>query len=405
MVVFNVCVGKKVSGTICRSPQATRPRPKAGVSRQMVPDTFFPPRRAFTLVELLAVITIIGILIGLLLPAVQTAREAARRSSCSNNLKQLGLALQNFADGRNGMLPPAGYWSANSPGFSWIAGILPFMEEQATYDKLDWDALPTVTSPWGAGPNGGSTANQNAIKNFRSTILICPSSPMPNFHGMQGMTGGVATGPLQPSYAGIMGASDVVWNSTRSNNTGSNTGSTRNRCGGNDSTCWRCFNGAFQLPWDLASSATGSKGTFRNTQGIKLKEVTDGLSKVMAIGEQSNWGMTAAGAQFDCRSGTRNGWSASGWFTYNTSCGVGSISNIAWIRDPLGTKVCNNRYGTTTVSDRDSGMPFRSAHGQGGQFTFCDGSVQWLDESIDFVIYQMLAIRDTAGGQVLKVMP
>jgi prepilin-type processing-associated H-X9-DG protein len=57
------------------------------------------------------------------------------------------------------------------------------------------------------------------------------------------------------------------------------------------------------------------------------------------------------------------------------------------------------------VSDRDSGMPFRSEHGAGAQFTFADGSVQWLDESIDFVIYQMLAVRDTAGGNVRKVMP
>ena len=359
-------------------------------------------RRAFTLVELLVVIAIIGILVGLLLPAVQVARESARRSSCGNNLKQLGQALQNFADGRNNMLPPGVYWAGSSPGLSWIAGILPFMEEQATYDKLDWDSLPTTGLSWGIGNgNGGSTANQTAIKTFRSTTLICPSSPMPNFHtGNSGaLKGGSVAGPLQPSYAGIMGASDLVWNSSRSSNNA--TTRTRNRCGGNDSTCWRCFNGVFQLPTELAS--TPRKGDFRNTIGVKLHEITDGLSKVMAIGEQSSWGMRATGEQNDCRSGSRSGWSASGWFAYNTGCGVGSIANIAWIRDPLGTKICNNPY--DLVSDRDSGMPFRSAHGGGAQFTFVDGSVQWLDESIDFVIYQMLAIRDTAGGQVLKVMP
>jgi prepilin-type N-terminal cleavage/methylation domain-containing protein/prepilin-type processing-associated H-X9-DG protein len=354
-------------------------------------------RRAFTLVELLVVIAIIGILVGLLLPAVQTARESARRSSCGNNLKQLGQALHNFADGRNGMLPPGVYWAASSPGLSWIAGILPFMEEQATFDKLDWNGLATGA----VGPNNGSATSQTAIRAFRSTTLICPSSPMPNYHLRDGLTGGGAntTGVIQPSYAGIMGASDLVWNSSRTSNTATN--STRNRCGGNDSTCYRCFNGVFQLPTELAS--TPRKGDFRNTIGVKLREITDGLSKVMAIGEQSSWGMTAAGARNDCRSGLRNGWSSSGWFSFNTSCGVGSISNIAWIRDPLGTKICNNPY--SLVSDRDSGMPFRSSHGAGGQFTFADGSVQWLDESIDFVIYQMLAVRDTAGGNVLKVMP
>ena len=354
-------------------------------------------RRAFTLVELLVVIAIIGTLVGLLLPAVLAAREAARRSTCSNNLKQLGQALHNFADAKQ-MLPPGGYWAAGSPGLSWIAGILPYIEEEATYNKLDWDGLATGA----VGPANGTATSQTAIQKFRSTTLICPSSPMPSQFGTALPGGGSnTTGMIQPSYAGIMGAKDVVWKSTRSGVSG--TGPTRDRCGGNDSTCWRCFNGAFQLPWDLASSQYGSKGSGKNTQGIKLKEITDGLSKVMAIGEQSSWGMTAAGAMNDCRSGLRNGWASSGWFTYNTSCGVGSISNIAWIRDPLGTKICNNPY--TMVSDRDSGMPFRSAHGAGAQFTFCDGSVQWLDESIDFVVYQMLAIRDTNGGQVQKVMP
>ena len=350
----------------------------------------------FTLVELLVVVAIIGTLVAVLLPAVQSAREAARRNTCSNNLKQLGLAIQNFADSRNGMLPPGGYWANGTPGLSWIAGILPQLEDQSTYDRLDWDGLATGA----VGPNDGSATSKNAITTFRSTTLICPSSPMPSFFGTALPGGGVnTTGVLQPSYAGIMGASDLVWNSSRSSN--SSTNSTRNRCGGNDSTCYRCFNGAFQFPTELAS--TPHKGDYRNTIGVKLREITDGLSKVMAIGEQSNWGMTAAGALNDCRSGLRNGWSASGWFAYNTGCGVGSFSNIAWIRDPLGTRICNNPY--SMVSDRDSGMPFRSAHGGGAQFTFCDGSVQWLDESINFVIYQMLAIRDTNGGQVLKVMP
>jgi prepilin-type N-terminal cleavage/methylation domain-containing protein/prepilin-type processing-associated H-X9-DG protein len=356
-------------------------------------------RQAFTLVELLVVIAIIGTLVGLLLPAVQAAREAARRSTCSNNLKQLGQALHNFADARQ-MLPPGVYWAAGSPGLSWIAGILPFMEDQGTYAKLDWDGLATGA----VGPNNGSATSQTAIRTFRSTTLICPSSPMPSYFGTALPGGGSnTTGVIQPSYAGIMGASDLSYNSTRSDNRAATTNSTRNRCGGLDSTCYRCFNGVFQLPWDITSSATGKKGDARSTQGVKFREITDGLSKVMAIGEQSSWGMTSAGVLNDCRSGLRNGWASSGWFSYNTSCGVGSISNIAWIRDPLGTKICNNPY--SMVSDRDSGMPFRSDHGGGAQFVLADGSVQWFNESIDFVIYQMLAVRDTAGGQVQKVMP
>jgi prepilin-type processing-associated H-X9-DG protein len=350
------------------------------------------------------VIAIIGVLIGLLLPAVQAAREAARRSSCSNNFKQLGLALNTFADTTGGMLPPAGYWGAASPGLSWIAGILPFIEHQETYDGLDWDALPTAGNGGVGSPTGGSSTNQNTIKKFRSTTLICPSSPMPNFHGSGGLSGGVATGPLQPSYAGIMGASDERWNPSRSSIGYNNTGSTRNRCYVvSDPHCLSCFNGVFQLPWNLDTSK-GKKGEFRNTKGVQLREITDGLSKVMAIGEQSSWGMIGT-AQVDCRSGMRDGWSASGWYTWNTGNGVGVFSNVALIRDPLGSKICNNQYGTHPISYRDGGMPFRSSHGGGAQFVFVDGSVRWLDESINFVLYEMLAIRDTAGGQHLKVMP
>jgi len=356
----------------------------------------------FTLVELLVVIAIIGTLVGLLLPAVQVAREAARRSSCSNNLKQLGQALHGFADARNGMLPPGGYWANGTPGLSWIAGILPFMEEEATYNKLDWNGMATGA----VGPNDGLATSQTAIKSFRNATLICPSSPMPHYFGTALTGGNQNTGTLQPSYAGVMGASDQVWDSRRSGlgympPNGSTSASTRNRCNTTDSTVYTCENGALPLP-----EVNGNKsGLYRSTLGIPFRQFTDGLSKVMAIGEQSDWGMTLAGAQNDCRSGIRMGWASSGWWTWNTGGGAGSFPNIALIRDPLGTRICSNQYGTSLVSDRDSGMPFRSAHGGGGQFTFGDASVQWLDQSIDFTVYRMLAVRDTVGGQVLKVMP
>src|SRR5499427_6896199 len=90
-------------------------------------------RRAFTLVELLVVIAIIGVLVALLLPAVQAAREAARRMRCQNNLKQIGIAAHNFHD-VNGELP-----RAFSPitGLSWQVNILPFIEQQSLYNQFD----------------------------------------------------------------------------------------------------------------------------------------------------------------------------------------------------------------------------------------------------------------------------
>src|SRR6059036_1967376 len=103
-------------------------------------------RSAFTLVELLVVIAIIGVLVALLLPAVQAAREAARRAQCSNNLKQLSLALHNYENTHN-TLPPAGI---DSNQMSWTVLLLPFFEQQALYDQFNfnkgsWNSFNRIT--------------------------------------------------------------------------------------------------------------------------------------------------------------------------------------------------------------------------------------------------------------------
>ena len=158
-------------------------------------------RKAFTLVELLVVIAIIGILIALLLPAVQAAREAARRSQCTNNLKQLGLAAQNFHDtykrfpvasyemnfkDPDNSTPTAPVWSNNDQRWSWICSVLPFMEQQPLYDLSVSNHLNTSSNPW-------TSSDLTATK---IQTILCPSD---------GQAGSVPAGddpvhelPLQP---------------------------------------------------------------------------------------------------------------------------------------------------------------------------------------------------------------
>src|SRR5262249_17336014 len=142
----------------------------------------FGPRSAFTLIELLVVIAIIGILIALLLPAVQAAREAARRSQCTNNLKQFGIALHNYHD-TVGTFPTSFWRTQNGPGgasttpdwpgfhrASWITNILPYIEQTPVYNAVNF-SVPMSYNEFDAIQ---STALMSAIN-----IFMCPSDPAP----------------------------------------------------------------------------------------------------------------------------------------------------------------------------------------------------------------------------------
>ncbi len=134
--------------------------------------------RGFTLVELLVVIAIIGILIALLLPAVQAAREAARRSECTNKIKQIGLALHNYVD-TNRVFPCASlrietvseHW--NTQHIGWLARILPYLEQRQIYDQIPWE----VFRSWEAA----NSAIGNQMYMTKLSVFRCPSDPSPNW--------------------------------------------------------------------------------------------------------------------------------------------------------------------------------------------------------------------------------
>jgi prepilin-type N-terminal cleavage/methylation domain-containing protein len=152
-------------------------------------------RPAFTLVELLVVIAIIGLLIALLLPAVQAAREAGRRSQCNNNLKQLALSVQMYEDTYKHYPPGAtGTWTVG-----WATLILPFLEQIGGLDKLNPPAITYTPTP-------NPVQNQLEFAGFRPSVFICPSSPCPPMVVPEDAPPTLSI--LCGNYVGIMGASN-----------------------------------------------------------------------------------------------------------------------------------------------------------------------------------------------------
>ncbi len=149
-------------------------------------------RSGFTLIELLVVIAIIAVLIALLLPAVQQAREAARRAQCTNNLKQIGLALANY-DSSNGSMPPSDQVCINCPGmqqppgsqvgnFSALARVLPFMDQSAVYNAINM-SYGAYGGFWMGTGSGSYQAIQGTAQTTVITSFLCPSDPWPGSSG------------------------------------------------------------------------------------------------------------------------------------------------------------------------------------------------------------------------------
>ncbi|QDV71352.1 hypothetical protein Poly24_50870 [Rosistilla carotiformis] len=334
-------------------------------------------RRAFTLVELLVVIAIIGILVGLLLPAVQAAREAARRMQCGNNMKQLGLALHNYHDTHNTL--PAGTWRLQGWGFSFYYSVLPYIEQGALYDSM-------TSSGDHPGYTGANAQNRDAVNGVTLSGFICPSNPMdPN----KDVGGGAIT--TRPSYVGIAGAIDEDKTSSATPPQAGATGDTdgfqeqRNRNGSN------CCN-AQEMAGQMSAG-----GVFPTNKWLSFAKLTDGTSNVMMIGETSSW-MYDNGIQMDSR--TTHGWTMGTDGSGTTTNWNGPNSrqfNVTSIRYPIGTDTwalpgVGSNYGPNN--------PLLSAHPGGVQAVFGDGSVHFIAETIAMPIVKYLATRD--DGEVVN---
>ena len=306
-------------------------------------------RRAFTLIELLVVIAIIAILIALLLPAVQQAREAARRTQCKNNLKQIGLALHNYHDvylqfpcpfGISALRGGAEVW-----GHSQWVGLLPYMEQAPLYSQWNFNVA-----------NEGWDGNLAISRAANLPLLRCPSSILPKLSPNAFPTA---------HYFGIGGAVPrQTWTDTT---------------GLNDQTA----------NWGY----TSDRGMMV-FGGKNMAACTDGTSNTIIEGEISNLIFDTTGNTRDDRRPSRN-WSwamggLTGWRDWAPQC-----SNVC-VRYAPNSRVLGANGLVWSAWDDASGSncPLSSAHTGGVQVLLTDGSVKFVSDNIDMLTLTVLSVRD-----------
>ena len=301
-----------------------------------------PPRppRGFTLIELLVVIAIIAILVALLLPAVQAAREAARRAQCINNLKQIGLALANYEQAQKVM--PPGYLSNfdpqgndTGPGWAWASMILPQLEQPAVFNAINFGL--------GVEAPANLTSRLSTINAF-----LCPSDPSPGlFSAAQRdlSTGALIANicQLAPSnYVGVCGVSEP---------------------------------------------GPDGEGIFFRDSQVALRDVTDGTSQTIFVGERSRalndatWAGSVTGAVLFPAANSNVGRRV-------TELGAGLV--LGHVGERVGPGDPNSEVNQ-----------FYSLHAtKGANFLFGDGHVSYLRSTIDYKTY--LALSSRAGGEVIS---
>ncbi|REJ71820.1 MAG: DUF1559 domain-containing protein [Planctomycetota bacterium] len=317
-------------------------------------------RRAFTLIELLVVIAIIAILIALLLPAVQQAREAARRTSCKNNMKQIGLAFHNYHDVHLIFPSSQFHWNTPVPG-DWrdrgneLVQILPYVDQAALYNGLNFQQTAVHLQDF--------VVQGKPLRQHRIEAYICPSddrtkngvSQMTNYKASAGtlwMQSGTAC-----NLSTIVGAGDTNgdgedwWG-----NGGTNCGVARHDFGPDVTNC--------------VSGVSGGRN-----DSVRISEVTDGTTNTIMAGEVRP---VCSDHLFD-----------SSWCHANHF--FGTVPPINFNTCPV-----DPGYGATICHDRASwntSKGFKSKHEGGCHVTLCDGSVRFLSENIDYITYQKLGDR------------
>jgi len=348
-------------------------------------------RFGFTLVELLVVIAIIGILVGLLLPAVQAAREAARRMQCSNNLKQWGLANHNFessfrrfpfgmlrADG-NGWGHPDWGTPNQARRFAMTLQLLPFMEQtplHESFDQLNFGNNERPRLPDGTfGPQW--TGNWFVRNTFPA--LVCPSNP-----------GSLWNESHAPASDGRHARGDYFASAGRRGFPGFSA---------TLPSLWNPFGPGSDVPrppGSTASARTGrADGMFNRNVAYKISDASDGTSNTILMGERAYFDPV-----FD-RCGPETGWSTTrignwGWVWFGAEGNAFLGTGV-----PINFRIRNCIEYRDQIRYEDRINAFGSMHTGGATFALTDGSVRFVSQSLDLLTFNALGSR--ASGEVVSV--
>jgi len=382
------------------------------------------PRRSASGTWIIAVAAVIagllfcgGIPVALLLPAIQAAREAARRTQCANNMKQINLAMLNYHDTYK--VFPAGAMHAGIEdqseriGPSWWVGTLPFCEQRNIYDNLM--RLQQSGAP-GNGAYNAENFNANAMGPSLGGVTFgymrCPSSPLP---AMESPTGPV----LLPTYTGITGGCDLSPNSPDYQGIGGGGVTPRGLPYVNPRK------GAGHTPGGIITAS----GMLPPNEHVSIASCTDGTSNTIVVGEQSDW-LRDTDRTVGNRYHGDSGWDTSGTGPPNASmtAGGGFVSGTVQALPvpqaagglPGTPPAAFDCYNLTTVRyrpdlkevlgasplpgcDEDHGInnPLQSPHPGGLQVGFVDGSVQFISGTTDLTVLLQIAIRN--DGQAVRL--
>jgi len=342
----------------------------------------------FALVELLVVVAVIGVLVALTFPAIQAAREAARRVQCRNHLRQISLALHSYA-ASHGAFPPgailAGYpatgtgsynqlfeatsTSSGRHGTSWMLQVLPFMEQQALYDR--WDFAKNVLANEVVAATDISTfycpSRRNTVRSEDQTLMF------PYWAGWGTMTGWSRGGN---DYAACMGAQNAFTNPT--------TGNPSRRFCGPDYVYDQPPGGMTTL--SISGQVIWTCGVFVPNRATRLNDVNDGLSHTLLTGEVPRDVSADDGDEYRGPCHTHiDGWAAAGSNTLFDTAREGSTNDLGQRGG------CNNGYFESAGSD----------HPGGAHFGMADGAVTWLSDDIDSALYANLG--SMGDGEIVQL--